>query len=51
MRQNKDASRQLALKRYAAAAHLLTRKKDDGRSDALLIVLWADHQVAMGKAA
>ncbi|RRU23597.1 hypothetical protein [Stenotrophomonas sp. 278] len=49
--QDKDASRQLALKRYPAAAHLLTRKKDDGRADALLIALWADHQIAMGKAA
>jgi len=49
--QDKDACRLLAIQRFPAAAHYLTRKKDDGRADALMIGLWAAHQVAMGKAA
>lgn len=36
-----DASRQLALRCYPEAAHLLARKKDHGRADAILIARWA----------
>ncbi len=37
LKQEKDAARQLALRRFPSAAQLLKRKKDDGRADALLI--------------
>lgn len=37
---DKDASRQLALKRFPRMADRLARKKDDGRAEALLIALW-----------
>ncbi len=37
LKQDKDAARQLALRRFPSAAPLLKRKKDDGRADALLI--------------
>lgn len=37
---DKDASRQLALKRFPSMADRLARKKDDGRAEALLIALW-----------
>ncbi|MCO7469495.1 hypothetical protein NJG16_05430 [Stenotrophomonas maltophilia] len=49
--QDKDAARLLAIQRFPAAAHLLQRKKDNGRADALLIALWAEHQLAMGQVA
>ena len=34
---DKDASRTLAIQRYPEIRHLLTRKKDNGRADAVLI--------------
>lgn len=37
---DKDAARQLALVRFAATRSQLTRKKDNGRADALLLALW-----------
>lgn len=40
---DKDAARLLAIKRFPSAAHLLTRKKDNGRADALLIGLWHEN--------
>jgi len=49
--QDKDAARLLAIQRFPAAAHLLQRKKDNERADALLIALWAEHHAAMGQAA
>lgn len=49
--QDKDVGRLLAIQRFPSAAHLLRRKKDHGRADALLIALWAKHQLAMGVAA
>ena len=49
--QDKDAARLLAIQRFPSAAFLLQRKKDNGRADALLIALWAEHQLAMGQAA
>ena len=49
--QDKDAARLLAIQRFPAAALQLQRKKDNGRADALLIGLWAEHQLAMGQAA
>lgn len=46
---DKDAARTLAIQRFPAAATQLTRKKDVGRADALLIALWAEttEQVAV----
>ena len=49
--QDKDAARLLAIHRFPEASQLLQRKKDNGRADALLIGLWAEHQLAMGQAA
>ena len=49
--QDKDAARLLAIQRFPAAAFQLQRKKDNGRADALLIALWAEHQLAMGQVA
>lgn len=47
----KDASRQLAIARFPSAAHLLQRKKDDGRAEALLLALWHEQtQQARGAA-
>lgn len=40
---DKDAARQLALVRFPSAAPWLTRKKDDGRADALLLALWSEN--------
>lgn len=40
--QEKDAARVLAQSRFPNAAHLLQRKKDQGRGDALLVALWHD---------
>ncbi|OBU73890.1 hypothetical protein A9K61_04275 [Stenotrophomonas maltophilia] len=48
---DKDAARLLAIQRFPAAAHLLNLKKHNGRADALLIALWAEHQLAIGQAA
>lgn len=39
--QEKDAARTLAIRRFPSVAEQLARKKDGGRSDALLIALWA----------
>ncbi len=39
----KDAGRLLAIQRFPAAAAQLQRKKDNGRADALLIALYAEH--------
>lgn len=47
----KDASRVLALQRFPDAAYQLTRKKDNGRADALLIALYGDQRLASGVAA
>lgn len=48
--QEKDAARALAIRRFPAAAGELSRKKDCGRADALLLALWAasteQHAVA-----
>ncbi len=48
--QAKDAARALAIRRFPSVAHELSRKKDCGRADALLIALWAasteQHAVA-----
>lgn len=42
LKAEKDASRVLALVRFPSVAHLLQRKKDNGRADALLLALWHD---------
>ena len=49
----KDVARTVAIERYPAIADQLTRKKDIGRADALLIALWAEltEQVPMSAAA
>jgi hypothetical protein len=39
----KDDARLLAIARFPSAAHLLQRKKDQGRADALLLALWHDQ--------
>lgn len=39
---DKDAARTLAIQRFPSASSRLTRKKDIGRADALLIALWAE---------
>ncbi|MBH1839363.1 hypothetical protein I5W21_06835 [Stenotrophomonas maltophilia] len=49
--QERDAARLLAIQRFPVAALQLQRKKDNGRADALLIALWAEHQLAMGQVA
>lgn len=46
----KDASRQLALRRFPSAAHYLQRKKDNGRADALLLALYHEN-TQLGSAA
>lgn len=43
LKQGKDASRVLALRRFPSVAPHLARKKDNGRSDALLIALWYEN--------
>jgi crossover junction endodeoxyribonuclease RuvC len=48
---NKDAARTLAVQRFPAAAPSLTRKKDIGRADALLIALWAELTEQVSRAA
>ena len=49
----KDVARTVAIERFPNVADRLTRKKDIGRADALLIALWAEltEQVPMGVAA
>lgn len=44
LKQDKDAARLLAIRRFPSAADRLTRKKDNGRADALLIGLWCESQ-------
>lgn len=39
----KDAARVLALARFPSAGRSLSRKKDSGRADALLIALWFEN--------
>eukprot|EP01023_Acetabularia_acetabulum_P008634 TRINITY_DN13764_c0_g1_i9.p1 TRINITY_DN13764_c0_g1~~TRINITY_DN13764_c0_g1_i9.p1 ORF type:complete len:229 (-),score=28.71 TRINITY_DN13764_c0_g1_i9:1089-1775(-) len=39
-KKDKDASRELALEHFPQAADFLKRKKDHGRAEALLLVLW-----------
>lgn len=39
----KDAARELAIRRFPSVAHLLQRKKDQGRADALLLALFHEH--------
>jgi hypothetical protein len=48
---DKDAARLLALARFPAAAHLMQRKKDSVRADALLIALWHESTQMQGRAA
>lgn len=43
LKQEKDAARLLAIKRFPAKAKELARKKDNGRADALLIALWFEN--------
>lgn len=43
LKQDKDAARLLAIARFPSAAGELTRKKDNGRTDALLIALWHEN--------
>lgn len=43
LKQDKDASRLLAIRRFPAVADQLQRKRDNGRSDALLIALWHEN--------
>ncbi|HSD16804.1 MAG TPA: hypothetical protein VLC71_06010 [Thermomonas sp.] len=48
---DKDAARLLAIKRFPSAEKQLQRKKDSGRSDALLIALWFDNTQLHGSVA
>lgn len=43
LRQDKDAARLLAIARFPSAQKVLSRKKDNGRADALLIALWHEN--------
>lgn len=45
---DKDASRQKAMELYPNAANKLSRKKDNGRADALMIATWAYKTYAPG---
>lgn len=47
----KDAARELAIRRFPSMAGQLARKKDDGRADALLLALWAVNQELTASAA
>lgn len=49
--QEKDAARSLAIRRFPSVADQLTRKKDCGRADALLLALWAANTEAHARAA
>lgn len=51
LKQDKDASRLLAIKRFPSVADQLQRKKDNGRADALLIALWHESMEMEGRAA
>lgn len=51
LKQDKDASRVLALRRFPSVADQLQRKKDVGRSDALLIALWHESTDQQARAA
>lgn len=51
LKQEKDAARLLALRRFPSASAMLARKKDDGRSDALLIALWHENTEQHARAA
>jgi len=44
LHQDKEASRQLAIAHFPQLAHLLKRKKDEGRAEALLIAEYAWQQ-------
>lgn len=48
LKTEKDVSRQLAITLFPRAAVELTRKKDNGRADALLIARWHESTQAMG---
>lgn len=43
LKQDKDAARLLAIARFPSAQKTLSRKKDNGRADALLIALWHEN--------
>lgn len=43
LKQDKDAARLLAIRRFPAAEDRLLRKKDQGRADALLVALWHEN--------
>lgn len=45
---DKDASRQLALRRFPETVAMLRRKKDSGRADALLMALWFENTQLFG---
>lgn len=47
----KDAARLLAIRRFPDVSEELKRKKDQGRSDALLIALWHDNTEQHARAA
>lgn len=47
----KDAARTVAIQRHPNAAAQLTRKKDVGRADALLIATWAEITEQVARAA
>ena len=49
--QDKDAARLLAIRRFPGVADQLTRKKDQGRADALLIALWHESTQLAGNLA
>lgn len=44
----KDAARQLAIRRFPSAGEMLKRKKDSGRADALLLALWYENTQVTG---
>lgn len=48
---DKDAARLLAIRRFPGAEHMLARKKDGGRADALLIALYHENTQMHGRAA
>lgn len=51
LKQDKDAARSLALKRFPSVERELARKKDGGRADALLIALWHESTSQEARAA
>lgn len=48
---DKDAARTLVIQRFPAAAPSMTRKKDVGRADALLMAHWGETTEQVAKAA